>query len=102
LDEPARARQLADAFTLRYKVDMRTLIRAVAAMQLTLIVPAAVFITAVLVAAGDAPQYDLARIAQRIVTGYSATRYSATLFVAGTTLTSAGILAIVVLDMLAN
>ena len=103
--------------------------------------------TAVLVAAGDAPQYELARIAQRIVMWYSARMWTlwllllalpfavlvtgsatllrswnhdvelphaarqslatipaplATLFVAGTTLTSAGILAIVVLHMLAN
>ncbi len=123
------------------------LTRVVAAMQLALIFPAALFMTAVLVAAGDAPQYDLARIAQRIVMWYSARMWTlwlllvalpfavlvtgcatllrswngdvelphaarqslatipaplATLFVAGTTLTSAGILAIVVLHMLAN
>jgi hypothetical protein len=126
---------------------MLTLTRVVAAMQLVLISPAALFITAVLVAAGDAPQYDLARIAQRIVMSYSAHMWTlwllllalpftvlvtgcatllrswngdvqlpqaarqslamipaplATLFVAGATLTSAGILAIVVLHMLAN
>ena len=126
---------------------MRTLTRVVAAMQLALIFPAALFLTSVLVAAGDAPQYDLARIAQRIVIWYSARMWTlwllllalpfavlvtgcttllrswnhdvelphaarqslsmipaplATLFVAGTTLTSAGILAIVVLHMLAN
>lgn len=126
---------------------MRTQTRFVAAMQLALIFPAAFFITAVLVAAGDAPQYDLARIAQRIVVWYSARMWTlwllllalpfavlvtgcatllrswnhdvelqhaarqslamipapvATLLVAGTTLTSAGILAIVVLHMLAN
>ena len=126
---------------------MRTLIRFVAAMQLTLIFPAALFMTAVLVAAGDAPQYDLAHIAQRIVMWYSARTWTlwllllalpfavlvtgcstllqswnhdleppraarqslamipapfATLFVAGTTLASVGILAIVVLHMLAH
>jgi hypothetical protein len=126
---------------------MRRLTRVVAAMQLTLMLPAALFMTAVLVAAGDAPQYDLARIAQRIVMWYSARMWTlwllllalpfavlvtgsatllrswnhdvelphaarqslamipaplATLFVAGTTLTSAGILTIVVLHMLAN
>ena len=126
---------------------MRRLTRVVAAMQLTLILPAALFMTAVLVAAGDAPQYDLARIAQRIVMWYSARMWTlwllllalpfavlvtgcatllrswnhdvelphaarqslamipaplATLFIAGTTLTSAGILTIVVLHMLAN
>src|ERR1700681_147013 len=63
---------LADALTLRYKVRMRTLTRVVAAMQLALIFPAALFMTAVLVGAGDAPQYDLARIAQWIVMWYSA------------------------------
>jgi hypothetical protein len=126
---------------------MRTLTRVVAAIQLTLILPAALFLGAVLVAAGDAPQYDLARIAQRLVLWYSARMWTlwllllalpfavlvtgcatllrswnydaerthaarqslamipaplATLFVAGTTLTSGGILAIVVLHMLAN
>lgn len=131
-----------------YKALMRTLTRIVAAMQLALIFPAALFLTAVLVGAGDAPQYDLARIAQRIVMWYSARMWTlwllllalpfavlisgsltlvrtwdrdveppraarqslatmipaplAALFVAGTTLTSAGILAIVVLHMLAN
>ena len=126
---------------------MRTVTRIVAAMQLALIFPAALFMTAVLVGAGDA-QYDLARIAQRIVMWYSARMWTlwllllalpfavlisgsftlvrswdrdvelpraarqslatmipaplATLLVAGTTLTSAGILAIVVLHMLAN
>jgi hypothetical protein len=125
---------------------MRTLIRFVAAMQLTLVFPAALFLTAVLVAAGDAPQYDLARIAQRIVIWYSVRMWSlwllllalpfvalvtgcatllrswkgdfelpharqslvmlpaplSTLFVAGTTMTAASILVIVVLHMLAN
>ena len=126
---------------------MRTLTRVVAAMQLALIFPAALFMTAVLVAAGDAPQYDLARVAQRIIMWYSGRMWTlwllllalpfavlatgcatllrswnrdverqhavrqllamipaplATLFVAGTTLTSAGILAVVVLHMLAN
>jgi hypothetical protein len=113
-------------------------------MQLVLIVPAALFMTAVLVAAGDAPRYDLARVAQRIVIWYSGRMWTlwllllalpcvvliagcatllaawnevphsarqslatiraplATLGVAGTTLASAAILAIVVLHMLAN
>ena len=62
----------ADALTLCYKALMRTLTRFVAAMQLALIFPAALFMTAVLVGAGAAPQYDLARIAQRIVMWYSA------------------------------
>ena len=56
---------------MRYKARMRTLIRAVAAMQLALIFPAALLMTAVLVGAGAAPQYDLARMAQRIVMWYS-------------------------------
>lgn len=116
-------------------------------MQAVLIFPAALFLTAVLVATSRPSQYDLACIAQRIVTWYAertwtlgllllalplavlgggcamllrswngdggpqeASRHSlamipapvATLFVAGTTLISAGILAIVVLHMLAN
>jgi hypothetical protein len=127
---------------------MRTLTRLVAAIQLLLIFPAALFLTAVLVGLGDPPQYDLARIAQRVAMWYGglgkvglwgllitlpfmvlisgcvtllrswndeaelqhATRPSlamipapvATLLVAGTTMTSAGILAVVVLHMLAN
>ena len=51
---------------------MRTQLRVVAAMQLALIFPASLFMTAVLVGAGGPPQYDLARIAQRIVMWYSA------------------------------
>jgi len=127
---------------------VHTLTRIAAMMQLALIFPAALFLTAVLVAAGDAPQYELARVAQRIVMWYSARMWTlwllllalpfavlvtgcatllrswnrdvelphaarqslsmiipaplATLFVAGTTVTSAWILAIVVLHMLAN
>ncbi len=124
---------------------MHTLTRFIAAIQLALILPAALFMTAVLVAVGDAPQYDLAHVAQRIVTWYSARMWTlwllllglpfavvvtgcatllrswnhgvelphptrlamipaplATLSVAATTLLSAGILAIVVLHMLAN
>ena len=126
---------------------MRTLIRVVTGMQLALIFPAILFLTAVLVGAGDPPQYELARVAQRIVTWYSARMWTlwllllilplavlaagcvtlsgswnravelpvaarpapamlpapvATLFVAGTTFTSAGVLAVVVLHMLAN
>jgi hypothetical protein len=122
--------------------------RVIAVMQVSLILPAALFLTAVLVGAGDAPQYGLARIAQQIVSWYAARIWTlwllllalpgavllsgcvtllrswnrraplpraprpslaimipapiATLFVAGTTLTSAAILAIVVLHMLAN
>jgi hypothetical protein len=126
---------------------MRTLIRAVAAMQLALICPAALFLISVLVATGDPPQYDLALFARRIVAWYSGHGWTlwllllalplavliagcatllrswhgdvempytaqpslamipaplATLFVAGSTMTSAGILAVVVLHMLAN
>lgn len=126
---------------------MRTIARLVAAMQLALILPAALFISAVLVGAGDTPRYDLARVAQQIVMWYSARMWTlwllllafpcvvlvagcaallrswnygaelrhparqslasipapfATLFIAGTTLASAGILAIVVLHMLAH
>jgi hypothetical protein len=110
---------------------MQTLTRTVAAMQLALILPAALFLTAVLVSAGDARQYDLALVAHRIVMWYSGRMWTlwllllalplavlvsgcatllrnwnrvplATLFVAGTTMTSAGILAVVVLHMLAN
>lgn len=127
---------------------MRTLIRFVVTVQLTLIFPAALFMTAVFVSAGASPHYDLARIAGQIVMWYSARMWTlwflllalpfavlasgaltllrgwnsdvelshaarqslatmipaplATLFVAGTTLASAGILVIVVLHMLAN
>ena len=122
-------------------------IRFIATMQLALVVPAALFLTAVLVAAGESPKYDLARFAQGIVMWYSARIWTlwllllalpfaallaggatllrgrnrdfglpqfarqslamtpapiATLLIAGTTLISAGILAIVVLHMLAN
>ncbi|HWF10406.1 MAG TPA: hypothetical protein VG297_18185 [Bryobacteraceae bacterium] len=116
---------------------MRTLARLTAATQFALILPAALFLTAVLVGAGDAPQYDLARVAHRIVMWYSARMWTlwllllilpfavlvsgcatllrswkrdaatipapfATLVVAGTTLASAGTLAVVMLHMLAN
>jgi hypothetical protein len=127
---------------------MRTLHRLAAATQLTLLLPAALFLTAVFVGVGDPPQYELAHVAQRIVAWYSGRMWTlwllllalpfavfvigcatllrswnrevefphvqrqslstiipaplATLFVAGTTLMSAGILTIVVLHMLAN
>ena len=52
---------------------MRTSTRLVAAIQLALIFPATLFLTAVLVAAGDQPpKYDLARFAQMLVDWYSA------------------------------
>jgi hypothetical protein len=127
---------------------MRTFTRLVAAIQLALIFPAALFMTAVFVGTGGPPQYDLAHVAQRLVMWYSARMWTlwllllafpfavlvtgcvtllrnwnrdvelphaarqtlatmipaplATFFVAGTTLTSAAILAIVVVHMLAN
>jgi hypothetical protein len=126
---------------------MRTLTRFIAAIQLALIFPAVLFMTAVFVAAGHAPQYDLGNIAQAVVIWYSARMWTlpllllalpfavvgagcatlvrswngdlelphparhslamlpaplATLFVAGITVTSAWILLIVVLHMLAN
>jgi hypothetical protein len=126
---------------------MRTTIRLVASLQVALIFPAILFLTAVLVGAGDPPQYELARAAQAIVTWYAARMWTlwllllilplavlaagcvallgswnraveppiarrravallpapvATFFVAGTTFTSAGILVVVVLHMLAN
>jgi hypothetical protein len=114
------------------KTFMKWPTRLVAALQLALLLPAALFLTAVLVGAGDPPQYELARVAQGIVAWYAARMWtlwslllvlpfavlvagSATLlrvwnrvveipmiFVAGTTFTSAGILAVVVLHMLAN
>lgn len=126
---------------------MRRLTRFVAAMQLALIFPASLFLTAVLVGASHA-EYDLGRIAQQIAIWYSARMWTlwllllglpftvlvcgavtlvrgwnrdvemphagpqslasiipapfATLFIAGTTFTSAAILAVVVLHMLAN
>ena len=123
------------------------LIRLVAGLQAALIFPAVLFLAAVLVGAGDPPQYELARVAQGIVTWYSARMWTlwllllmlplavlaagcvtllgswkraaerpiaarpslatlpapvATFFVVGTTFTSAGVLAVVVLHMLAN
>ena len=46
--------------------------RLVAAFQVALIFPAALFLTTVLIAAGDQPpKYDLARFAQILVTWYS-------------------------------
>jgi hypothetical protein len=126
---------------------MRILIRLVAGLQAALIFPAILFLAAVLVGAGDPPQYELARVAQGIVTWYSARMWTlwvlllmlplavlaagcltllgswnravdppvaarpavallpapvATFFVAGTTFTSAAVLAVVVLHMLAN
>ena len=50
---------------------MRTQTRLVAAAQLVLIMPAAVFLTAVLVGMGDPPQYELAHVARRIVASYA-------------------------------
>jgi hypothetical protein len=43
-----------------------------AAFELLLILPAGLFLTAVLVGAGDRPQYELAHWAQRIVAWYAA------------------------------
>ena len=51
---------------------MGRLIRLVAALQLALLFPAALFLAAVLVGTGDAPQYELARVAQGIVAWYAA------------------------------
>ena len=121
--------------------------RTVAIVQLAFILPAAVFLTSVLVGVGDQPQYELAHVAQRIVAWYSGKQWTlefllillplvafiagctallrswvgeprpepvmraslaaipaplATLFVGWATLTSAGILAVVALHMLAN
>ena len=50
---------------------MRTLIRSVAALHVAFILPAALFLTAVLVGLGDPPQYELAHVAQRIAAWYS-------------------------------
>lgn len=47
------------------------IIRFVASLQAALVLPAALFMTAVLVGAGDPPQYDLARMARRLVLWYS-------------------------------
>lgn len=126
---------------------MRRLTRSIAALQLALIFPAVLFMTAVFVAAGHAHQYDLGNIAQAVVMWYSARMWTlpllllalpfavvgtgcatllrswnrdlelppasrqlltmvpaplATLFIPEMTLTSAWILLIVVLHMLAN
>jgi hypothetical protein len=45
--------------------------RVTAAVELALIAPAALFLTAVLVGAGDPPQHDLALVAHRIVAWYA-------------------------------
>jgi len=121
--------------------------RAVAIVQVAFILPAAVFLTSVLVSVGDPPQYELAHLAQRIVAWYSGKPWTlefllillplvalvagctmllrswkgdpqpappvrpalaaipapvATLFVGWATLTSASILGVVALHMLAN
>jgi hypothetical protein len=111
---------------------MRALIRVVAALELALILPAGLFLSAVLVGAGDRTQYELTRLAQRIVAWYSARMWTlwilllalpltalvtgggtllrgwnvgagpTMLVIAATTLAAAGILVIVVLHMLAN
>jgi len=108
---------------------------AVAAVQGLLILPAVLFMGALVVRNLPLPQFDLARNAQRIVMWYSARQWTlwmllialplgvlaagcltvlsarnddverphaATLFVAAATLLAGGILAIVVLHMLAN
>ena len=121
--------------------------RAVAIAQLAFILPAALFLTSVLVSVGDPPQYELAHLAQRIVAWYSGKWWTlefllillpfvalvagctallrgwsgelrhepvtraalatipapiATLFVGWATVTSASILGVVALHMLAN
>ena len=48
----------------------------VAALDVVLIVPGALFLTAVLVGLGDPPQYELAHVAQRIAGWYSAQRWT--------------------------
>ena len=126
---------------------MRILTRVIAALELVLIFPAALFMTALVVRNLQPLQYEPAHTAERIVLWYSGQMWTlwvlllalpfavlvigcstllrdwnrdvalpnmarqslavmrahpATLFVAATTLTAAGILAIVVLHMLAN
>lgn len=126
---------------------MRTLTRVIAGVEIALICPAALFMTALVVRTLRPPQDEPARIAQQIVMWYSVRMWTlwllllalpvavlvtggatllrnwnrdvvlpqtvrqslasirdplATLFVAATTLTAAGILAVVVLHMLAN
>jgi hypothetical protein len=108
---------------------MRKSIRLIAALQVALICPAILFLAAVLVGAGGPPQHDLAYAARAIVSWYAARMWTlwllllvlplaalaagfialpcswnddGTFFVAGTTFTSVGILAVVVLHMLAN
>ncbi len=62
---------------------MQIVTRVIAAMQLALILPAALFMTAVLVSVGDAPRYDLARGAQGIVMWYSARTWTLWLLLLG-------------------
>lgn len=55
--------------------------RSVAVMQLGLILPACLFLAAVLITAGDQPpQYDLARLAQSLVNWYSVRAWTLFLF----------------------
>ncbi|HEY6345937.1 MAG TPA: hypothetical protein VIY49_31000 [Bryobacteraceae bacterium] len=116
---------------------MRTTITRAAVMQLVMLFPATLFLSSVLVAKGDPPQYDLALFAQHIVTWYSTRGWTlfvlllglpfavlvtgcitlfaapdhnvpamrpslATILVSWATLTSAAVMGIVVLHMLAN
>jgi hypothetical protein len=111
---------------------MRASMRLVASLQAALIFPAILFLTAVLVGTGDPPQYELARVAHGIVGWYAARIWTLwllllllplavltagcvallgnrdrsvefpTVFIAGTTFTAVGVLAVVVLHMLAN
>ena len=106
-------------------------------MQPVLLFPAALFLSSVLIAKGDRPQYDLAHFAQQIVRWYSTRGWTlfvlllglpfavlvagcktlfassdrgassartplATILVSWATLTSAGVIGIVLLHMLAN
>jgi hypothetical protein len=108
----------------------------IAAMELVLILPSALFMTALVVRNLPPPHYDAAQTAQRLVMWYAGRMWTlwvlllalplaalvtgcatllharqslaqiranlATLFVAAATLTAGGILAVVILHMLAN
>jgi len=50
---------------------MPSQMRLVAILQTVLILPAMLFLTSVLVGAGDPPQYELAHVARRVVAWYA-------------------------------
>lgn len=60
-----------------------TQIRLIAAVQLALILPAALFLASVFVGIGDPPQYELAHLAHRIVALYAGRVWTLWVFLLG-------------------